>query len=134
MPSLWEAVYTSALREDAPEGTIAAIVRTARRHNQLNGITGILVFDGQLFCQYLEGAPQVVQSLLQRIAADRRHRDFTLHHEGALHQRRFESWSMAYGLDGEGVIARLQRLPGQVIPAALFDALLQLDLEPGLAI
>lgn len=133
MPSTWEAVYTSLLSEATPREAIADIVRHARRHNRLVGITGMLAFDGRHFCQYLEGPPDAVQSLLARIARDPRHRGFTLRHQGPLDERRFEQWSMAYGIDAEGVIDRILARPGPESAEALFESLLQLDLEPGLA-
>ena len=133
MPGVWEAVYTSVIGEATPPSAILDIVRHARRRNRLNGITGILLFDGRHLCQYLEGSRDAVQALLSRIEHDPRHRDLATRHDGAIGERRFGRWSLGYGVDAEGVIARISALPGAGIPAALVELLLQVDLEPGLA-
>ena len=92
-------VYFSKLAPDANPSCVADIVKTARGFNRQHSITGILVFDGERFCQYIEGPAQPLQGLIDRIAKDVRHTDFQpkLHAplEGA---RRFESWSMGYVL------------------------------------
>ncbi len=49
------------------------IVAAARTRNLACGITGALLFDGERFCQLIEGAEAEVQSLMQRIAHDPRH-------------------------------------------------------------
>lgn len=55
MPLYSRIVYSSQLAPSVPAECVADIVRTARQFNAAHGITGLLVFDGQRFCQYLEG-------------------------------------------------------------------------------
>lgn len=106
--------YRSQLSPDFDNRCVTDIVRTARHFNQTHGITGILIFDGQQFCQYLEGPPRIIDDLIERIATDPRHVMFTaLYQAKDLHTRRFQEWSMAYVSIGDNdeplsVLTKLQ--------------------------
>ena len=82
--SLYEVLYVSTIAPEAPLSVVADIVRKARPGNQERGITGLLIFDGQRFCQQLEGSQKQVLSLVERIRADPRHTDVHVVHHGAL--------------------------------------------------
>ena len=95
--------YRSQLSPDCDSRCVTDIVRTARHFNEEHGITGILIFDGQQFCQYLEGPARTMDDLVDRIATDPRHVMFTaLYQASDLPARRFTDWSMAYVLIGDG--------------------------------
>ena len=127
---VFELVYCSFLSPASDIRNVADIVRSARRHNRDNGLTSLLVFDGERFCQHIEGDREAVELLAGRIAADRRHQQFTiLHRDFGSEARRFSDWDLAYALDSRGdvmeslcrsrgpeVIARLQ----QSIPSLVF--------------
>lgn len=92
-------LYRSQIAPDADIACVADIVKTARSFNKTQGITGILVFDGQRFCQYVEGPQPALQQLIDNIAKDPRHVDFTpLHQSSSESVRRFSNWAMAYVL------------------------------------
>jgi len=63
-PALSEILYCSELAPDLPPDTVASIVARARVRNGELGITGLLVFDGQRFCQHIEGPPGALQTLM----------------------------------------------------------------------
>jgi hypothetical protein len=65
--------YTSLARLDLTADDIEAIHRTAREVNALEGITGLLVFNGTHFLQIVEGSPQAVDELIERLRRDPRH-------------------------------------------------------------
>lgn len=96
-------MYCSVLAPDAGPSCVGAIVKTAREFNGMHGITGLLVFDGERFCQYIEGPAPAMQGLIERLEADSRHRDFTpLHFMRAMAgPRRFPGWSMGYAEVGD---------------------------------
>lgn len=52
------------------------------------------MFDGQRFCQHLEG-PTAVEALMGRIAADERHSELRIAYEGPLAERRYR-FDMGY--------------------------------------
>jgi hypothetical protein len=66
-------LYLSVLLPDQPPDTFAAISRQSRVRNPVLGIRGALLFDGQRFCQLVEGPVEAVQALARRIASDPRH-------------------------------------------------------------
>ncbi len=125
-------LYTSMLHSAEPATAVAAIVRHARAANAVRGLSGVLVFDGQAFCQYVEGPAQAVDDLLTRLQRDSRHVCFTLHHHGPLSEgRRFCQWSMAYGLASDIVLLeRLSSLRGPEAVEALQAMLPELDFGP----
>lgn len=122
--NLYYVLYHSQIAPSAPISCVAEIVKTARGFNKDHDITGILVFDGQRFFQYLEGPKQAVSGLLTAIAADPRHVEFRLQHQGErVEERMFRNWSMAYvlvddsepladlhGIEGESAMHKLKAL------------------------
>jgi hypothetical protein len=66
----------------------------AARLNALDGVTGLLVFNGGSFCQTIEGAPEAIGDLAERLRRDARHRDFTVLSDLPIGERRFRSWDM----------------------------------------
>src|ERR1044072_1231819 len=65
--------YTSLARLDLEASDLEAIHRTAREANALEGITGLLIFNGTHFLQIIEGAPHAIDELVERLRRDRRH-------------------------------------------------------------
>jgi hypothetical protein len=49
------------------------IISVARRNNAIHGITGLLVYGGRLYFQWIEGPPKAVQGLMAKIRKDPRH-------------------------------------------------------------
>jgi hypothetical protein len=120
---VFELVYTSFLSPTSDIRNVADMVRRARSFNRDHGLTGLLVFDGERFCQHIEGDREAVLLLAARIAADKRHQQVTiLHQDFGGQTRRYSDWHLAYALDSRGdvldslckargleVVARLQR-------------------------
>ena len=52
--ALYEVLYVSVLAPDQPLSVVAEIAGRARAANAQGDITGLLIFDGQRFCQQLE--------------------------------------------------------------------------------
>lgn len=108
-------LYHSCLTADADLGCVADIVKTARSFNKEADITGMLVFDGLRFFQYIEGPQLAIQALMDRIVKDSRHVHFTPKHRGSLvGPRLFGQWAMAYVLvDDCEPLDDLTRLDGR---------------------
>ena len=76
---------------------IHEIVRKARVHNEANAITGLLMFDGSYFAQWLEGPVHAMDRLLAGLRADPRHcRMDVLWFESPGLGRRFPQWHFGY--------------------------------------
>ena len=120
-------LYVSAMA--APDAEkIARICERSRVNNLRDGITGLLLFDGMAFCQYVEGAPQAVSALLGRLEHDPRHVDMRVLQFGAAGgPRRFPSWRLGYAFTADpAAIARVAASRGDAAVDA-FDSWLRDD-------
>lgn len=95
-------VSTTTRRLDADE--VEAIGRKSVANNARDGVTGVLVSARDFFFQVLEGEPQDVDRVLERIRRDPRHRDvLILKSEQGVVERAYAQWSMkTVRLDGTG--------------------------------
>ncbi|WP_341678048.1 BLUF domain-containing protein [Niveibacterium sp. SC-1] len=91
--------YTSLLASGESPATVTDIVRAARYKNRLQGVTGVLVFDGLALAQYLEGPPGVLAELRELLSRDRRHSGFHVRLDIEFAGPRFfPGWSLAFGI------------------------------------
>ena len=86
--------YTSLARLDLTAADLEAIHRTAREVNALEGITGLLVFNGTHFLQIIEGAPSAIDDLVERLRRDPRHHGLEVRYQSEIAERSFPDWSM----------------------------------------
>src|SRR5690242_14191370 len=95
--SLKSVTYTSLARLDLQAQDLEAIHRTAREVNALEGITGLLTFNGTHFLQIIEGAPDAIDDLVERLRRDPRHSGLEIRDQQMVDQRSFPtgrwSWS-----------------------------------------
>lgn len=61
-------LYHSELDPAALVACVPDIIKEARRFNAEHQITGVLMFDGHRFAQYLEGMPEKVDLLIDKLA------------------------------------------------------------------
>jgi hypothetical protein len=113
--------YTSRARLDLTEDDLHEIHRSARACNALDGITGLLIFDGSRFLQIIEGAEEAIDHLVDRLRADKRHTAFEVRDERFVDSRSFPDWSMELvHVSAEYIRAREEiatKLPTSVAPA-----------------
>ena len=109
--SLHELIYVSIVGATVNAKVVAAIASHARTANKSLGITGVLVFDGERFCQFLEGGRKQVVKLFERISVDDRHVDVDMVHQGPIESRHFQRFAMGYAylsdVDFIGTVANL---------------------------
>ena len=119
-----QILYLSQLAEGSDFGVVKDIVRGSRTHNHSRGITGALLFDGERFCQLLEGSESELSALMQRIESDARHAAIRTLHKGQAGARALRSWRSGYcesandldafegerGLVGPGAVQRFVAL------------------------
>lgn len=99
-PPLEQLLYISTIAPLGKAG-LSSILAAARRNNQANDITGLLMFNGKRFLQVLEGPIDAVEATFARIDRDPRHRAQVVLARKTVAQREFGDWSMAYR-DGTG--------------------------------
>ncbi|GAA4352005.1 hypothetical protein GCM10023165_40690 [Variovorax defluvii] len=108
-----EILYCSTLAPGLPTDIVGHIVAQARARNAQEAITGLLVFDGQRFCQHVEGPRRNVLRLLNRLEADARHVDMKVLHEGSISLRRYRRFDMGLAhVEEREDVAELSRLDG----------------------
>ena len=73
-----------------------SILATARVHNRVAGITGVLCQGQGLFIQILEGERSTVNRLYATLIKDKRHQDVEMVAIEEIQTRRFPQWSMAH--------------------------------------
>ncbi|HSH05742.1 MAG TPA: BLUF domain-containing protein [Anaerolineae bacterium] len=89
-------VYLSRPTNTWPHKQLDTILTEFRQKNKKANVTGMLLYGNQQIFQVLEGAPEVVKSLLQKIADDDRHKDMEVIFDQLIEDRFFSDWSMAF--------------------------------------
>ena len=88
---------------------MASILSSAQRMNDKLSITGMLLFDGDYFLQYLEGGRTNLNIVFSRIYGDDRHRNVDLISFREIEERICPNWSMEYRgdtLSNRGIVRR----------------------------
>jgi hypothetical protein len=97
MEALSQLVYMSNSSENFYiEADIDNILRKASGFNTSHNITGLLIYKGGVFVQLLEGSKVEIESLIEKIATDKRHENLKVIYEGTSKSRIFNDWTMAY--------------------------------------
>ena len=108
-------IYTSWARPGIAAGDVDSILASARTNNPLEGITGLLIFNGNAFMQILEGAGSAIDALLERLSTDPRHSNMSIRDSRIIEERTFGSWSMAFlrldeqRFEGDGAVEHALR-------------------------
>jgi hypothetical protein len=123
---LTSLTYTSLARLDLQSSDLEDIHRTARELNALDGVTGLLVFNGTHFLQIIEGAHHAISDLVERLRRDPRHTGLEIRDERKIRSRSFPDWSMelvrvkaSYFQARETIVDRLPETVPEVIKLRL---------------
>lgn len=97
----------------------------ARAHNQMEGVTGVLLYDGRHFFQYFEGDAPGVARIYARIRASQLHVDLQELQQGPVSQLYFRHWYMGCRETGSSVLQKLSsqqwRREAATLPAEAED-------------
>ena len=118
---LFSLLYVSEMSQpDAQE--LRRICEQSRTNNLRDGITGLLVFDGHAFCQFVEGEERAVTALLDRLERDPRHRNMRRLQFGALAgPRRFPLWRLGYAYSADPSVIAEMAATREVAAIAAFE-------------
>lgn len=72
-PAFHQILYVSQLAPGRKYDTFTAVCRVARSRNPALSASGVLLFDGLRFCQWLQGPAESIRTLMRDIADDPRH-------------------------------------------------------------
>lgn len=90
-----QLIYKSHSVRDISIDFIEDILISASLFNDAHSITGLLLYNQNTFIQFIEGEPDHVNSLYDRIFRDRRHLDIQTLYTGYSDTRFYPFWSMA---------------------------------------
>lgn len=132
METLFQYAYTSCIRPEISLTRVNEIVQVSRRNNHLAGITGILVFDGWRFFQYMEGPEETVRHLVGELRLDPRHDNYVeLLSSPFSGPRRFQKWSMGYSVSAdESLLMTFTHLNAAELIDNMPDLVANIDFEP----
>lgn len=94
-----QLIYTSKPSNKINLKTIDEILKLAVTKNKEFNISGLLVFDGEMFIQCIEGDEKNISQLYENLKKDDRHEDVKLLGEKEINARDFQDWSMGYVRD-----------------------------------
>lgn len=109
--SLRAVAYVSQAVDGIKETDIDRILQDATEHNRLAGVTGVLVFDGHRFLQYLEGPDDGVGSVYPRVLNARSHHHVRELASGEVPVRQFPRWKVASARIGTEVMSDIADVP-----------------------
>ncbi len=89
-------VYVSSAVRLLSPAEIEYLLTRARERNQEYGITGVLLYIGGNFMQYIEGPADNLELVYKIIREDEQHSGIILVTREAIEERQFGDWSMAY--------------------------------------
>lgn len=121
--------YSSFAAPGLQQREVEAILDESRRNNGRDSITGLLLFNGAMFVQTIEGPRPAMQGLMGRLATDPRHCQMTVRDERPLDRRIFADWAMGFvslhsgRVEGQRDVVEALARP---MPAAIHDLLLSL--------
>ncbi|MDM7861901.1 BLUF domain-containing protein [Alteromonas sp. ASW11-36] len=94
---LQRVIYLSDVNRDVFDSdALTSILKTARKNNASQGITGMLVCDYYHFLQVLEGDSDNVHAIYSAITSDSRHSGLKLIEDVPIENRLFGEWAMGF--------------------------------------
>ena len=95
--NLHSLMYSSLADPALTVTDINQMVESARRHNEQQQITGLLLFHEGSFLQVIEGDRKEISNLFEKkLLRDSRHSAVSLFHDCALVERQFRYWHLAF--------------------------------------
>jgi hypothetical protein len=88
-------VYASSASRQVDEQDLMQLITAARKHNEANQITGLLLYKDGNFMQAIEGPDDAVEKLFDHVRRDGRHHGVLQLLKEHIEERRFPKWSMA---------------------------------------
>lgn len=84
------------------------LMEKARADNEVNGITGCLLYCNGGFIQIIEGEKKHILALFEKIKLDKRHTDVHLFSDHDITERTFDSWGMPYLISNENTVSKVE--------------------------
>ncbi len=96
MSNLFRVVYISTATKLFDSAELREMLKESNERNKQSDVTGMLLYKDGQFMQVLEGSAEAVTATFSRISRDPRHHGIMVLLKGAVQERRFPRWSMAF--------------------------------------
>jgi hypothetical protein len=107
---MFSLTYTSRATRTMLPFDLVSLLNVARDRNAAVGVTGLLLYAQESFLQHLEGEPDAVDAVFERIRADERHTDIRIVAQEDITKRTHDDWAMGFGFPQPDELAKV--LPG----------------------
>jgi hypothetical protein len=94
--ALIQVIYVSSATGELDEAELEKMLESSVRHNQAQGVTGMLLYAGGNFIQVLEGEEAAVDETMSRIEQDARHFQIMVLDRSPIEEREFGQWHMGF--------------------------------------
>ncbi|MCF2856141.1 BLUF domain-containing protein [Pseudoalteromonas sp. SMS1] len=91
---LIELIYISTVATPLSDDDLEMLRSQCAAANQLQGISGMLLYDRHHFMQVIEGDKSKVEQLFERIKSDKRHTEVSALICNPIEKRNFRRWAM----------------------------------------
>lgn len=99
--------YTSSASGLLGDADLEALLEGARRANQEFDVTGVLLYDDGSFLQYLEGPPEGIAAVYERVRRSPLHSGIIELIRGPIPARVFSGWQMGFTRTPASAVLRL---------------------------
>lgn len=123
-------IYMSRAVRPLSDRDLHGLLEQCRRDNARHNVTGILFYSHGNIAQLIEGEPEVIRPLYEKIARDGRHSNVVKLTDKPISVRSFPGWSMAFHpIEAEGFkeladFLLPDRLPEAPATLSIADALI----------
>lgn len=93
---MFQLIYVSQATSSIQLDEIENILEASRANNQVEQVTGMLMYKDRLFVQILEGEKDHVFSVYNRVKDDSRHQGVQIIEELEVPKRQFDQWIMGF--------------------------------------
>jgi Sensors of blue-light using FAD len=94
-PGFYQLVYCSMLKQAFSKDEMKTLITHAQESNLRNKVTGVLMIDGCVVVQWIEGSRTTVRALWAKLLKDTRHHCVVeLMHRDYQEQRMYPDWAM----------------------------------------
>lgn len=93
---LYVLIYVSTATNLFTKDALRMLLAQCHKNNGPLGLTGMLLYKDGNFMQVLEGSPEAVAAMHERIRRDPRHYGLVTLLEGPLKERNFAEWTMGF--------------------------------------
>lgn len=96
MDNLRGLIYVSNALESFDADQLNELAEKAGENNEMLGVTGYLYYENKKFLQYIEGEPDALKELMNKIEDDPRHEIVSILRTDELEERKFPEWDMKW--------------------------------------